>query len=129
MNRVEELLIVIFQFLFETVLEALTYWPFESATDRMFGRPANDEGVYFPLLVAAIAAGVVGAISLVVWPHTWLRSPELRIANLVVAPLISAGSAWLFARRRTKESPREHVWFACTFTTIFVLVRFTWGAH
>jgi hypothetical protein len=34
---VEEFLIAVIQFLFETVIEALIYWPFETATDRWFG--------------------------------------------------------------------------------------------
>jgi hypothetical protein len=130
----EELLIVILQFLFETVLESLLYWPFDTATDRMLtSRQVEDANKRFPLIVAAVAGGVVGAISLVVMPHTWLRAEALRIANLVLAPLISAGSAWLIASRRThrhtQTPPREHAWFGFWFTLVFVVVRFIWCAR
>ena len=130
----EELLIVVLQFLFETLVDALIYWPFESATDRMWAsRRAENASKHFPLIVAAIAGGAVGTISLVVMPHTWLRSEALRIANLLLAPLISAGSAWLIASRRTyrhTQTPAgEHAWFGFWFTLTFVVVRFTWGTR
>lgn len=130
----EELLIVILQFLLETLLESLIYWPFDSATDRMLAtRRSDSSAVSFPFAVVAIAGAVVGVISLIAWPHTWLRSPFLRIANLVLAPLLSAGSAWLIASRRAPQPmqspPREHAWFGFAFTTAFVLVRFIWGAR
>lgn len=131
----EELLIVIVQFLFETVLESLIFWPFESAAERVLG-PSDaiwDDHKLVPLLIAGVGGGVLGGISLVVWPHTWLHSGFLRIANAVVAPLISAGSAWLIAshrpRDRKRSSPREQAWFGFSFTLAFVLVRFAWGAR
>lgn len=131
-SPVEELLIVIIQFLFETVLESLIYWPFESAADQLFGsRPARRSSRGSVPLIAGIGGGVLGGISLVVWPHTWLHSPLLRIANAVSAPLISAGSAWLIAshraRHRDRSSPRDQALFGFTFTLAFVLVRFAWG--
>ena len=124
----EELLIAILQFVFETLAEAAIYWPFESSADRMLEANPSRESV--PLTIAAIAGAVVGGISLVVWPYTWLHFPALRMANLVLAPLISAGGAWLTAVHRNPQSaPAPHAWFGFTFTLAFVLVRFTWGVR
>ena len=128
----EEILIVIFQFLFETVLEGLLYLPFDwlekKSDPSEESKPVSNETLV--VIGAAVLGGVLGGISLIVMPHTWIRSDVLRICNMLLAPLISAGSAWMIASHRRasrRTSPRTHALFGFTFTLLFVLVRFAWA--
>lgn len=96
---------------------------------RAAARPAShapdDSGfdVFGGLLVglAWLCAGLlVGGLVTLAWPHTFLPTASLRIANLVAAPIVAAILAEWLARRRADDDPdidpRAHFWRAFWFT-------------
>lgn len=126
----EELLIVIVQFLFETVLEGILFLPFDWLSDAADRKSEPVSNKTAAVVAAAVGGGVIGALSLLVMPHTWIRSPVLRVCNVLLAPVISAGCAWFIAshrRGRRRISPHIHALFGFTFTLLFVLVRLVWA--
>jgi hypothetical protein len=134
---VEELLIVVVQFLFDLLLDTAISIP----VDWVFGceeRARHNRGLEPPssapiLAGATIVGAVLGGMSLVVWPHTLLRFGWLRILNLVLAPALSGAIAFQASkRRRTRGSVSDdelHAVFAALLSFAFVAVRFLSGTR
>lgn len=128
----EEILVLLFEFIFEVLLQILVELPWdlflgsrESKQEQI--RPALAWGLWSAL----IGAGV-GGLSLLIHPGTFIKSSGARIAYLVLAPLLSALVSWQLSQsfvRRGREwiTPRLHAicafWFALTLTVI----RFTYA--
>jgi hypothetical protein len=132
---VEELLIVVVQFLFDLLLDTAISVP----VDWLFGRDErarHDRGVSPPssapiLAGATIVGAVLGGMSLVVWPQMLLRYGWLRMPNLVLAPALSGALAFQASkRRRARGSVSDdelHAVSAALLSFAFVAARFLWA--
>jgi hypothetical protein len=127
----EELLIVIVQFLFEFILDVLLNIPFDwPSRNRDSFEP---ESIWATCFLWFLGASFLGWLSLFFFEHTWIAYPGLRIANLVVAPIVSGAISQAIAIRRAQRNPylvpRNHFWQAYWFTLGFTLVRFAYATH
>jgi|SRR5579863_758545 len=126
----EDILIAILQFLMETLLESLSIFPigWSKSPQQLDSEERWGRG----LLMFLIGAGI-GWLSVLVFGHSLIRLSALRIANLVVAPIISALLAKGIANYRSQTNPeiipRKRFWHAFWFTFGLVLVRFIHASH
>lgn len=125
----EEIIVAALQFIFETLLDILSSmffdWPIET-------RDSERLSWVNPVTMFALGAALAG-LSLLVFHHTIIAIPTLRIANLVLAPPASALLSQARAKRRLKNDPyvepRAHFWRAFAFTLGLVAVRFAYAAR
>jgi len=126
----EEILLVIIQFLIEVVGQVLLELPFEFGDWR---RSELERGSWQRYTAALLLGGLIGGISLWFFPHTMLHQPWLRLANLVAAPLLSAALAHTIASSRMPQRshivPAVHGWTAFCFTLGVATVRFAYTSH
>ena len=127
----EDILIVIFQFLFEFAIDALANLPFDWPS-RHRKTPEREE-VFFPRFLWFCAGCALAGLSLLVIKHTLISISAFRVVNLVVAPITSAFIALVLARRRSLHNPfivpRNHFWQAFFFTLGLVFIRFAYASH
>ena len=131
----EDLLVIIlqacgeifFQFFCAGALDWLIlFWDDDS-------RRTNVPGAFAISLIVIMGAvgALIGWLSLFFVPHTLLPWPWLRIANLIIAPWISAYVSWRIATwRRTRDaiaSPGTHALIAGAACAGLVAVRFVGG--
>jgi hypothetical protein len=127
----EDLLVVILQFLFELVLNVLVNvffdWPWRS---RRTPEPMHIAWRGFWWFVVGC---MVGGVSLPLLPYTLIRIGALRVLNLVVAPLIAASLSQAVARRRSETNAnviaRNHYWQAFWFTVGLGIIRFAYATR
>jgi hypothetical protein len=128
---VEEILVVFVQFLAEGLLNTLVYLPFELPMSRN-EKTGERTGCGWHV-VYLVLGGVVGAISVLVVPHLLLRSPSMRIANLLIAPLLGGGFSWSLTTIRrswgSAVSPLTHFWTAFWFVLALNAVRLAYAEH
>jgi hypothetical protein len=129
----EELLILILQGFAEVLLQMLGSGLLDVLTWGIEGddnRPSR--GCTLGILLFAAGCGL-GWLSLWLAPHNLLPWGWLRIANLVIGPMLSAWLSWWIARWRQRRDPevvpRHHVISAALACLGLVLVRFTWGVR
>lgn len=124
----EEILVVVFQIFFEVILQFFGSVPidFSTRSDRF------DRGCGWFVLHAAIG-GLLGFVSTLLAPQLLLPHAALRIANLLVAPLLAGGIAYLFARwaksRGNAYDPIAHFWHGVLFAFMFGAARFAFAHH
>lgn len=127
----EELLIIVLQFLFELALNVLANIPFDWPS-RNRRRP-EPERIGWWCVFWFIGGCVIGYISLFFLRQTLISVGALRMLNLLIAPLASASLSQAIARRRAQTNynivPRNHFWQAFWFTLGLVLVRFAYAAR
>jgi hypothetical protein len=127
----EELLIIIIQFLFELILNVLINIPFDWPS-RSRHTPEPDRIVGVCMLWFG-GGCLLGGISLLVLKHTLIALAALRILNVVAAPLGSAYLSQSIASRRARDNPyihpRNHFWQAFWFTLGLVLIRFAYASR
>jgi hypothetical protein len=127
----EEIIVIVLQFLFELLLDVGTFFPFDL--------PSKNRRTPEPSLLALgccfwFAGGCAcGWLATFVFKNTLIASGALRMVNLVVAPLVSAALSQAIAKRRARDNhhirPRNHYWRAFWFTTGLVAVRFVYAAR
>ena len=88
-----------------------------------------------PALAASgylIFGGILGGLSLLVLPSSFIAFPLGRIANLIISPLlVGLAMAWIgrWRSKRGNESIRlERFWYGALFALGLALVRFIWAA-
>jgi hypothetical protein len=126
---VEEFFVAIIQFLVEvigqTLVWNLVYLPFDFL-DYLTGRAGFTVLVFFGGLLC-------GGILLVPFPSTSIRLPGLRIAALIVFPVLAGLISYVAAELRTglghTIESRKHFLYAFTFTLGLALVRFAYAHH
>lgn len=127
----EELLILILQGLAEFVFEVLINLPFEWTSERVFER--SEGSLWKSCAVWFMVACGLGLITLLLFKHTFITSPYLRILNVALAPLGSAFISQSFAIQRASNNqdvnPRHYFWRAYWFTFGFTLMRFLYATH
>ena len=127
----EEILIIILQFLAEFAFDALagvtagiseTYFVKDKAR-----RLALRNILWF------IAGCVLAGISLLFLQQTLLPFPFLRIINMVLAPVTAGFIAQAFAQWRSKRkwfiTPRHYFWHSFWFALGFTLIRFAFAVR
>lgn len=93
------------------------------------GLPAREpmHPVLSALLWIAIGAAI-GWLTLIPFPHSFLKDPALRIANLIATPLVLGALMALLGRRRLANReetvPLDRFWTAALFALSMGLVRF-----
>jgi hypothetical protein len=127
----DELLSVIIQFTFEFLLNVFIDIPFEwPSRNRKTPEREDIAGICFIWFLAG--AGLAG-LSLLVFPNTFISWPQFRIANLLLAPLVSAILSRAIARRRSEMNPnivpRNHFWQSFWFTVGLVATRFAFAGR
>ncbi len=127
----EELLVVILQFLFEFLVDVFANIPFDWPSRNR--RTPEPESIGWWCFLWFIGGCVLGAMSLLVLGYTLIHIGALRIVNLAIAPLAAASLSQAIAIRRAKTNsnlrPRNHFWKAFWFTLGLVLVRFAYAAR
>jgi hypothetical protein len=124
----EDLIVAILQGCFEFLLEIFGYAPL----DWIF--PSDWPKSLFGKCFAWFIIGCgLAAISMLFLKRTWISHPALRMANLALAPIISAFISQAIARHRQKQDesiiPRNHFWQAFWFTLGIVTVRFAYAVR
>jgi hypothetical protein len=126
---VEELILISLRVVFAILwglLEGLSYWPFDFGYERATSKCST----WFVLLVYFGLGCLMGGISLLIFPGTWLSEPWLRIVNLVTSPMFAGSvgivSARRFYRRVDVGEPRDHFWPGFWFALGLSAVRFTY---
>jgi hypothetical protein len=127
---VEEILIVILQFILELgfdILSNIVSWP---SRDRPTPEP---ETLFGPCFLWLCVGCLLGSVSLLAFHYTLIHSSILRTVNLFLAPLISAYLSKAVAARRAEANanilPRNHFWYSLWFTLGLVAVRFAYASR
>jgi hypothetical protein len=125
---VEELLVLLIQFVVEVLIDVLIYMPFSWPA----GRGSDRSGCGLLGLYAALG-GSIGGLSLLLAPGLLLHSPGLRVANLFVAPVVAGGCGWALATWRRSRgatvNPTTHCWTGVLFVLAFGGVRLAYGGR
>src|SRR4051794_19470801 len=104
----EEVVIVILQVLVEVGVQVLGSVGVDYAASRAKG---DDDGGCGWLTLFAVFGGVLGGISLVVFPNVLLPTAGLRLANLAASPLLAGGASYGVARSGALAGPAStHFW-------------------
>ena len=121
----EEILVLIVQFIIEVLLEFVVYLPFDLPLDRNRKTGARTGpgriGIYI------LIGGVLGGLSVLIAPKFFIHSSAMRVVNLLVAPLVSGGLSYGLATwrrsRGAQTAPWTHLWTAFWFVLAFAAVR------
>lgn len=126
----EELLGLIVQGAIEFVLEFVFYYLFDRPRS---GSGRKDQGFPGWLLVYLVLGTGLGAAVNWVHPQLLIANPWIRLANLLVAPLLSGWLSQRIAGLRALKDANiaawKHFYYAAVFTLGFALVRFLFGQH
>lgn len=127
----EELLVIIIQFLIEVVGQALIQVPFDCGY-RRHEKPESNVGVTAFLFL--LVGGLVGWMSVELVPGTLIHIPALRVANLVATPFVGGLigyhiAKWQYETRNPDIVPKYHFWYAFFFTLALAAVRLAYGKH
>lgn len=127
----EDILVLILQAVIEIALELL------GAADwvplDVGGKSGEEDGCiglsFLSLIFGAACGGILTLLhSKVLLPFAWLR-----VANLIVGPLVSGGISYAIAAHRKKANaainPWNRFWYGLCYTQAFVAVRFAYGAR
>lgn len=129
----EEILALVIQLVLEVGLQIFGSLGFDFATESRRNRKGEEdksEDGFGWLLAFAVFGGICGGLSLIFAPKLILPKLGLRIANLVVSPLVAGGLSYLVARyvwSARGSSPTHHFWRAFCFALAFGLVRFAYA--
>ena len=129
----EEILALVIQLVLEVGLQIFGSLGFDFATESRRNRKGEEdksEDGFGWLLAFAVFGGICGGLSLIFAPKLILPKIALRIANLVVSPLIAGALSYLVARyvwSARGSSPTHHFWRAFCFALAFGLVRFAYA--
>ena len=131
----EDLLMALFQFFFEVIVQLLAEVPWDLSLGISEKRSALRDGepnYIFWGFGSLFAGAALGGASLLVHPHTVITNSWARVAYLFFAPF----SAWLFSyffskygilKRTPEANPKRHA--ACLFLFSFGLtvIRFMYA--
>jgi hypothetical protein len=125
----EQLIAVVIEVFFEILLNVIGNGLFDWPTQGR-ARSRRGESIVAPCVGWFLFAALLGWLSLFIVPHALIALPALRIANLVLAPIVSALIAWWIADWRSywhsNITPRYYLWKSFWFTLGMLLVRFAY---
>jgi hypothetical protein len=114
-----------FEFLFEILINI----PF----DFLPKNKSAPESIWPYSVISFFGACFLNWLSLFIFKHTFIPTPSLRIANLILSPIVAAFVSEALAKRRSIVNdfivPRNHFWLAFWFTLGFTVVRFAYAIH
>ena len=127
----ETLFELVLQFLFEVLLQGV----FELLAEAGFHAVAAPFSRQRPAWVTAIGQAILGliagGISLFFFPEAFLRAPTLRLANLVVTPLIAGLAMAQIGRWRDRRGDDrlslDRFGYAFLFALAMALTRYIWA--
>jgi len=100
---VEEIVVLLIQFVVEILLQAVVYLPFDFSFYR--DEKSGERSGCGWMSVYVILGGGVGALSLLIAPRLLLDSIALRVGNLVLAPWAAGGLSWASPSGAEGEAP------------------------
>ena len=132
----EEIVALLVQLVLEVGLQIFGSIGFDFATEsrRKHGKDGETQehdGCGW-LVVFAVFGAICGGISLIFAPKLLLPNIGLRIANLVLAPLLAGGVSYLvatFVWAPRGQSAGHHFWRGFWFALAFGLVRFAYAGR
>lgn len=127
----EELLVVVLQFLFELILNVLGHVPLDWPSKKR--KTPEAESIAFFCFLWLAGGCAVGGLSLLAFDYALLQPAWLRIANLALSPIASGLLARAIAEHRHRSNPmlvpRNHFWYGFWFSLGVALVRFIYAAR
>jgi hypothetical protein len=122
---VEEIIIILIQFLVEVIGQALIQIPFDCTIRQ------RDESNDQPIVIAFAAlclGGLVGWFSLMLLPGTLIHSQTLRVINMFVTPFVGGAigyfiAKWQYRTRNPDLIPSYHFWYAFFFSLGLAAIR------
>lgn len=132
----EEIVALLIQLVLEVGLQLVGSIGLDFATEsrrthRKNGETQERDG-YGWLVLFAVFGGICGGLSLIFAPKLLLPNLGLRIANLIVAPLLAGGLSYLvavFVWAPRGQSAGHHFWRGFWFALAFGLVRFAYAGR
>jgi hypothetical protein len=132
----EELLLLILQGIWEIFWDLLLQSLFQLAAEILIhafhGARKTAAGPYVTALGYTVLGGIAGLISLLLFPHAFIRRMWLRIVNMAITPLIVAELMTTIGRMRIRKGQTtiRLDTFSCAyiFALAMALVRFGWAA-
>ncbi len=122
---------VVFQFFGELLLQMffqmLAELGFHSVRDRMKRKRNPVLSTIGFILLGAVAGG----LSLLIFPHAAIADRDLRLANLLVTPVLIGAAMMLVGRIRQKKGQNlvrlDRFGYAFAFAFAMAMVRFIWA--
>ena len=124
----EEVIGLVIQFVLEVGLQLFGTIGIDAATSHR--RSEKEEAGCGWLVAFAFFGAIFGGLSLIFAPKLLLPTLALRIANLILAPLVAGGLSYLVARHVWTSrgwEPSHHFWRGFWFALAFGLVRFAYA--
>ena len=127
----EELIVVICQFLVEFTINVLSHLPIDWPSKKR--KTPEREALWALCFLWLVGGGILGGLSLLVFDYALLQPAWLRVANLFASPVASAFLAKFIAAQRAEENPlilpRNHFWYGFWFSLGFAFIRFAYAAR
>ena len=127
----EEIIILIFQFLFEVVIQILAELPWDWFIDSREHK-SDEVPAHWKWATGSLVMGaVVGFVSLGLHSDTFIKTSGARIAYLVLAPPFSAWISLMLSRRMVRRGrkwvgPNLHALCSFCFALALTIIRFTY---
>jgi hypothetical protein len=125
----EEMLIVVFQFIIEIFVEAIANIPFDWPSKNR-KTPESDK-IFLSCFGWLCFGGLLSWGSLFFIKKTLIKIGLLRVVNLFIAPLLSGWISYVLASNRSRNNgfikPKNHFWQAFWFTLGLAVVRFAYA--
>jgi len=128
-----ELLLGLLQLIFEVILQIILEAIFElglHCVKEPFRRPAP----LHPVLATGgymIFGAIAGAISLWLFPNSFIKSEGFRVANLVLTPIIAGGAMSAIGMWRSKRRQElirlDRFGYGFAFALAMAAIRFHWA--
>jgi hypothetical protein len=126
----EEALILVIQCIFEVCLQGLAYTGLEWSAE---GRRKDDEAGCGYILIFLILGMLFGGLMNWIHPRLMTPWPAVRVAGIIVWPIVFGAMSWLIAdyrrKRGTNIDPKTHFITAFCFVLGFDLIRFAFGTR
>jgi hypothetical protein len=131
----EELLIAVFEIVFEIILQILIQIPWDlglSFGERRASEADHDANYLLWIVGSLLAGALIGGISLLAFPHTFITHSWARITYLALAPLLSGFLSYFLAKNKSSidvltNRPRMHALCLFLFSLGITVIRFTYA--
>ena len=115
------------EMLLQVFFEALAELGFHSVRDTM----KRDRNPVLSTIGFVLLGALAGGLSLLIFPHSAIADPDLRLANLLVTPVLIGAAMMLVGWVRQKKGQNlvrlDRFGYAFVFAFAMALVRFIWA--